>query len=497
MDKHVIIIGSGLGGLTCAYILSRNGYRVTVLEQNAQFGGCLQNFTRRGAKFETGMHYIGSMGEGEVLHTLFRYLSLLPDVRVSPLDRSAYDIISIAGERFPFANGNEQFVETLARRFPAERRHLEEYVRAIDEIATGSPLHSLREQGDMTFLALSLTRQSVSEFIDSTITDGRLRQVLAGNLPLYAGVRGRSPLYIHAVVNHFYNAGAYRVIGGSDAISRSLVASIRRHGGEARTCSRVVRIACDSAGATGVTLATGETLPCDYIVSNAHPARTLEWLDTPLIRRSYRERVAGLRNSISNFTLYIQFKEGEEPYLNSNLYHYDVPDVWGAGDYDPGAWPGSFLYMHLCTSAGQQHADTAIVMAYMRFEEVSRWRGTRVGQRGDEYEAFKRERSERLLDALERQMPGTRARIARHYASTPLTYLDYTGTEEGSMYGILRDCTEPSQGVVSQRTRVPNLFQVGQNINSHGILGVIVGAIITSGEFLGVNEVIRQIKKNE
>ncbi|MDR2414636.1 MAG: NAD(P)/FAD-dependent oxidoreductase [Odoribacteraceae bacterium] len=495
MDKRVIIIGSGLGGLTCAYILSRNGYRVTLLEQNAQFGGCLQNFTRRGAKFETGMHYIGSMGEGEILHAFFRYLSLLPETRVSPLDRSAYDIISIAGEQFPFANGDEPFVESLARRFPGERRHLQEYIRVINEIATGSPLHSLREPGEMTFLDPAHARQSASEFIDSVITDNLLRQVLAGNLPLYAGVRGRTPLYIHAFVNHFYNAGAYRVIGGSDVISRSLVASIQRHGGETRTGARVVKISCDHDKATGVTLDNGEEISSDYIISNAHPARTLEWLDTPLIRRSYRERVSGLRNSISNFTLYLHFKKDAVPYLNSNLYHYDNPDVWEAGNYDPNAWPVSFLYMHLCSAEGQQYADAAIVMAYMRFEEVERWKGTRVGQRGEEYKAFKQERSERLLNALERQVPGTRANVAHHYASTPLTYLDYTGTEEGSMYGILRDCTEPSQGVVSQRTRVPNLFQVGQNINSHGILGVITGAIITSGEFINVNEIIRQIKK--
>ncbi|MDR2130207.1 MAG: NAD(P)/FAD-dependent oxidoreductase [Odoribacteraceae bacterium] len=495
MDKRVIIIGSGLGGLTCGYILAKNGYRVTLLEQNTQFGGCLQNFTRRGAKFETGMHYIGSMGEGEVLRSFFNYLALLPDVRVRALDRAAYDIISIAGERFPLANGDEPFVETLARRFPRERQHLREYVRVINEVAAGSPLHSLQYVDSMTFLELSHVKRSASEFIDATITDGLLRQVLVGNLPLYAGVKGRTPLYIHAFVNHFYNAGAYRVVGGSDVIARSLVTSIRALGGEARAGARVVKISCDATRATGVTLATGEELRCDYLVSNTHPLRTLELLDTPLIRRSYRERVAGLKNSISNFTLYLHFKKDALPYLNSNLYHYDLPDVWGAGDYDPAAWPGSFLYMHLCSSVDQRYADTAIVMAYMRFEEVARWRGTRVGRRGEEYEAFKRDRAERLLEALERQYPGTRANVEHYYASTPLTYLDYTGTEEGAMYGILRDCTEPSQGVISQRTRVPNLFQVGQNINSHGILGVIIGAIITAGELLGVNEIIKQIKR--
>jgi all-trans-retinol 13,14-reductase len=494
MDKHVIIIGSGLGGLACGYILARNGYRVTLLEKNELFGGCLQNFTRRGVKFETGMHYIGSMREGEILHAFFNYLALLPDVRTRPLDTMAYDIISIAGERYPLANGEENFVELLARRFPAARRELHDYIRAINGIANSSPLHALRPVDTTALLDISHVKRAASEFIDSTITDPLLRQVLAGNLPLYAGVKGKTPLYIHAFVTNFYNKSACRVIGGSDIIATSLVASLRSTGAIARNRARVVKINCDTTRATGVTLDTGEELRADYVISNVHPARAIEMLETPLIRKSYRERVAGLQNTVSNFTVYIHFKRDTIPYLSSNLYHYDTPDVWQAACCPAASWPDSFLYMHLCTSANQRHADAAILMTYMRFEEVARWQGTRVGHRGEEYEAFKQEKAARLIAALERQMPGTRANIEHYYTSTPLTYLDYTGTEAGSMYGILRDCTEPARSVVSQRTRVPNLLQVGQNINSHGILGVITGAIITAGELLGTNTIIQQVR---
>ena len=59
-QEKIVIIGSGLGGLSSGVILAKNGYDVTVLEQGNQIGGCLQCFTRHGAKFETGMHFIGS-----------------------------------------------------------------------------------------------------------------------------------------------------------------------------------------------------------------------------------------------------------------------------------------------------------------------------------------------------------------------------------------------------------------------------------------------------
>ena len=61
--SKVIIIGSGLGGLTCGYILQKNGYDVTILEQSHQIGGCLQCFQRDGVKFDTGMHLIGNAAE--------------------------------------------------------------------------------------------------------------------------------------------------------------------------------------------------------------------------------------------------------------------------------------------------------------------------------------------------------------------------------------------------------------------------------------------------
>jgi all-trans-retinol 13,14-reductase len=76
MKKKCLIIGSGLGGLSCGYILAKNGYEITILEKNNQIGGCLQCFTRQGVKFETGMHFIGSADKGQasiIFITLFGY----------------------------------------------------------------------------------------------------------------------------------------------------------------------------------------------------------------------------------------------------------------------------------------------------------------------------------------------------------------------------------------------------------------------------------------
>lgn len=480
----MIIIGSGLGGLCCGYILSKNGYMVTVLEKNRQIGGCLQTFVRKGVKFETGMHYIGGMDEGEIMHSLFAYFNLLDNVTLSRLDPQAYDIISVGDMRYPFANGREACIETLIRYFPHERPALLKYWGGIGRVVNSSPMSAWQSSGQLSPPSLDLFEHSASIFLRNTVANIRLRQVLAGNSILYAGVKNKTPLYYHAIIRDLYNRSSFRIAGGSDVIARSLARSIEESGGEVIPSSPVCKINCNKSQAVSVTLQSGDDRPADYLVSAIHPSRLMEMLDTELIRPVYRKRVLSLENTVSNFTVYIRFRKDAMPYLNSNFFHLSKDTAWDTTNYTANTWPKSFLYMHLCSSPGQVYADGAVLIAYMDFRETAKWKGSQPGLRGDDYESFKQSKALRLIDALERQMPGTRIRIDSFYASTPLTYLDYTGTESGSTYGILHDSSRPLETHLTHRTKIPNLFIAGQNTYSHGMLGVMMGAIVAAGELL-------------
>jgi all-trans-retinol 13,14-reductase len=273
------------------------------------------------------------------------------------------------------------------------------------------------------------------------------------------------------------------------------VKSIRSFGGEVMTNAEVVKINCNSEKITSVQLANGDVIESDCFISNIHPQSTLEKMDTPLIRKAYRTRISELENTISNFTIYIKFKKEATPYLNYNYYFYEQDDVWKKQFYDPKQWPENFLYMHQCVEDQAIFADSAELIGYMRYEEVKQWENTTIGKRGQDYLEFKEEKAWKLLQKLEKCFPGINAAIDTCYTSSPLTYRDYTATKEGSMYGIARDKNFPAQTLVSQRTKIPNLFMTGQNINSHGILGVTIGAMITCAEFLGMNHIIKQIEQ--
>jgi all-trans-retinol 13,14-reductase len=495
MGKYdIAIIGSGLGGLICGYILSKHGYNVVVLEKNAQIGGCLQTFRRFGVKFDTGMHYVGSMEEGQILHRLFQYLDLLKDVKVSRLDPTGYDIISIAGRQYKYASGYEQFTDTLSASFPDSRHDIEDYVNGIRDIAAASPLYNLKKMDTTTFIEPDYVKQSVNDFINSKISNPLLANVLAGNQPLYAGVKDKTPIYIHALINNFYIQSAWRIVGGGDCIAASLAKSIKSAGGEILTNCNVVSIKCNDTKAIGVVLEDGTMIEADSFICNTHPHLMLSMLSgTSLIRKAYRERINSLENTIANFIVYLKFKDNTVPYLNSNYYYYDKPDVWNSINYDPSCYPESYLFMHQCHKDNPEYAQSAEMIGYMHYSEVAKWEKTFIGHRGEDYETFKKFKATQMIAKLEESFPGISTSIEGYETSSPLTYRDYTGTFHGSTYGIIRDKNFPILTLVSQRTKIPNLFMTGQNINSHGVLGVSIGSAITCSEFLGLNTIINEI----
>lgn len=495
--NKIIIIGSGLGGLACGQILARAGYDITILEQQRQPGGCLQCFTRGGVKFETGMHFIGSADRNQLLGKLFRYLDVYEKLSLQRLDTGGYDMIMLGDETYSFVNGYDNMVEHLAADFPAERDNLAEFFRLVHDVANASALHRLSTTDQDFVLTTRYQMESINDVVERYISDPKLRKVLVGNLPLYAAERDKTPFATYAFIMDFYVNSAYRFVDGSDQLTFALTGEIEKHGGRLLTGKKVTHIVCDETHATGVETADGDFYAADYVISTTHPARTIEMLrDTRLIRRAYRERVSALPNSPGAFSVYLKFKPGTVPYLNANVYDYPGGDPWGCEDYDDETWPKGYLYMHFCKD-DTGCARTGVLLSYMLMDDVKQWADTTVGRRGADYEAFKRTKAEKLIDCLSARYPGIRDCIETYYTSTPLTYRDYNGAEDGGMYGIAKDINLGAAGRITHVTKIPNLLLSGQNINSHGILGVIVGAIVTCSEFIDAEEIfgtMRQMK---
>ncbi|MCH5715903.1 hypothetical protein [Niabella hibiscisoli] len=163
-------------------------------------------------------------------------------------------------------------------------------------------------------------------------------------------------------------------------------------------------------------------------------------------------------------------------------------------------WPlGYGLYF----TEDQQHpgfSSTISVLTPMRYEEVSKWADTfnrvgREGNRGLAYEQFKEEKAQVLLKLMAERFPLIAANIKQYYTSTPLTNRDYIGDAEGSMYGIQKDYHDPLQTMISPRTKIPNLFLTGQNLNLHGILGTSLSAVLTCVMLTGDERLVDKIRE--
>jgi all-trans-retinol 13,14-reductase len=135
----------------------------------------------------------------------------------------------------------------------------------------------------------------------------------------------------------------------------------------------------------------------------------------------------------------------------------------------------------------------------MRFDEVAQWGDTfntvnAEADRGPEYEAFKKRKAEKLIDLVAERFPGMKDAIQSYYTATPLSYRDYIGNHDGTMYGIAKDYRNPLKTFISPRTKLPNLYLTGQNLNLHGILGATMSGLVTCTAFLGNEDIIEKIR---
>ncbi len=114
--------------------------------------------------------------------------------------------------------------------------------------------------------------------------------------------------------------------------------------------------------------------------------------------------------------------------------------------------------------------------------------------RGEDYEAFKTQKAEKLIGLVNEKFPGFRDAIKTYYTATPLSYRDYIGNSDGSMYGIVKDHNNPLKTFISPRTKLPNLYLTGQNLNLHGILGAAMSGVVTCVAFLGNENIVEKIR---
>ncbi|MBS1771876.1 MAG: NAD(P)/FAD-dependent oxidoreductase [Bacteroidetes bacterium] len=496
----VVIIGSGLGGLMSAVMLAKEGMKVCVLERDKQIGGCLQTFSVRKKVFDSCVHYIGGLGEGHTLYTLFSYAGIMDKLLLKAYDPNAFDTIAFGDDEtlYPHAQGLDNFKEQLLQYFPEEKVALNNYIKAITTVGDHFPLYRLRA-GDANEKAV-VSNWGLTQKLYEFTQNKRLQNVLAGNNLLYAGIANKTPFYLHALVTESYIHSSHKVMPGSSQISKFLWQQLQDYGGEVFRNTEVTKLAEENGSISYAETKDGQRFYGKQFIANTHPVVLLDMVDSSLFRPAYRNRVKGLEQTISTFMLNLVLEPGKVPMRHHNIYWHGSDDAWAATEYTPEDWPANYAAFFTEDVHKPGYAESISILSYMHYDEVKQWESTvnytvAPHERGVSYDEFKQQRAEKLLSKLYQGIPELKGNITAQKIATPLTYRDYTGTPKGSLYGILKDVHKPNETSIATRTKIPNLYMTGQNVNLHGVLGVSITAVATCAELVGMEYLLNKIKK--
>ena len=506
-DYDVIVIGSGIGGLCSAALLSQMGKKVLVLEQHYTAGGFTHAYEREGYEWDVGVHYIGDMGRQSQGRGLFDYISggQLKWAEMDPV----YDRIILGDEHFDFVAGKENFKNSLKLQFPDDTVAIDQYVDLVT--ATTKYMAAVSQTKALPRpLAKLMSLTSKNKFpdyaLDSSynvlkgLTDNeKLIAVLCGQWGDHGCPPKESVFLMHALIaGHYFNGGFYPV-GGASKIAESIIPQIQVSGGDVLTYADVQEILVSNDRAIGVKMVDGHCLYADSIVSNAGVVNTFTKLLPEAItdKFGYRDRVQSLATSMSHAGMYIGLRGTAEelqlPKTNLWIYldqHHD--DNVAALRKDPSA-PLPLVYVSFPSAKDpdfqRRHPGRStieIVIGPCDFEQYRQWADKTWGKRGDDYEALKADLSERMLAALYKQLPHLRGKIDYSEVSTPLSTSHFCRYKQGEAYGLAHTKARFEQDWLTPKTRVQGLYLTGQDLISCGVVGALMAGMVTAMTVVGL-----------
>ncbi len=505
----VIVIGSGIGGLTNAALLSKLGKKVCVLEQHYTAGGFTHTYENGGYEWDVGVHYIGDVHKPH--SPLRRIFDVISDGKLkwAPMD-DCYDRIIIADRRYDFRVGREAFKSDLKERFPEEAEAIEEYVRIVDRCSqsmrnfffgqAASPTIGKLHRSIRRFLVPKEATMTVREVLEGLTQNQELIAVLTGQWGDYGMVPSDATFLMHAsVAKHYFSGGNYPV-GGSWKISETIIPVIRASGGEVFTYAKVDEIVVEKGRACGVRMENGDVLRADKVVSSVGARLTYGKLLPEAERRKhkYETKLENVKASGSSLCLFMGFKgDAEQLKLpKTNLWIYPSPDHEGnvaRFAEDPDAeFP--LLYVSFPSAKDPEWAQhypgksTVQVITMAPYEWFEKWSGTTWQQRGEDYEAFKEGFAQRMLQALYKQMPQLEGALDFYELATPLSTEWFHLYDRGEIYGLDHNPGRFDQDWLHPVTPVKGLYMTGQDMVTAGVGGALIAGLLTTGAMVGLRE---------
>lgn len=510
-----VIIGSGMGGLTTAAFLSELGWKVCVLEQHYTAGGYTHSFERNGYAWDPGVHYIGDVGAATHTKKMFDFVSE-GKLEWAPMD-DEYDRFYIGDKVYSAIAGKDGFRANLLSSFPGEQVAIDRYLGLLKKVGTASKAFGLeralpRWQRVLLWPYFRWAKPSwlfrnTYDVLHELTANQDLIAVLCGQWGDMGLPPKRSVFMVHALIARHYLHGGFYPVGGSWKIAAAIIPKIRKAGGDVFTYASVEEILVEDGRVTGVLMADGHRIECGRVISSAGIHNTLgKLLPEDVVRDAgYPERLPAVRPSFAHLGVYIGLRHtAEELGLpKTNFWIYPGNDYDAALDAflerDDAGFPVVYISFPSAKDPAylDEHPGTATIeiVAPAPYAWFERWAGTTWGKRGDDYEAFKAQLGERLLEYLYDKLPQVKGKIDYYEVSTPQSTNWFSAYQHGELYGLDHTAERMQQDWLGPRTPIRGLWMTGQDTLTCGVTGAMMAGMLTSAAIVGMRRMAPLLRK--